>query len=136
MEIIYFIMFVAACALLLVWATGKSGRKRKQQAKTAALREQSRLKQQKADLLTTPSNYLLANRGEVWAKKRQKGADDVIVTNRFVPKSVSAGEPEYDGFSRRDRHHVVVGTAHIKKEDHVEEAAKPAAGQQKGSAAG
>ena len=46
--------------------------------------------------------------------------EDVIATNRFVPKSVSAGEPEYDGFSRRDRHHVVVGTAHIKKEDHVD----------------
>ena len=74
MEIIYFIMFVAACAVLLMWAAGKSGKKRK--------------------------------------------------TNRFVPKSVSAGEPEYDGFSRRDRHHVVVGTAHIKKEDHIDEVAE------------
>jgi len=123
MEIIYFIMFVAACAVLLMWAAGKSGRQRKQQAKTRGLREKARGKQQQADLLSTPSNYLLANRGEVWRQKRQKAAEDVIVTNRFVPKSVSAGEPEYDGFSRRDRHHVVVGTAHIKKEDHIEEAA-------------
>jgi len=117
MEIIYFIMFVAACAILLMWAAGKSGSKRKQQAKKRAIRG----KQKQADLLSTPSTYLLANRGEVWRQKRQKAAEDVIVTNRFVPKSVSAGEPEYDGFSRRDRHHVVVGTAHIKKEDHVDE---------------
>jgi len=119
MEIIYFIMFVAACAILLMWAAGKSGSKRKQQAKNRAIRG----KQKQADLLSTPSTYLLANRGEVWRQKRQKAAEDVIVTNRFVPKSVSAGEPEYDGFSRRDRHHVVVGTAHIKKEDHIDEVA-------------
>jgi hypothetical protein len=133
MEIVYFIMFVAACAMLLLWATRKSGRRRKDHA---LLREQARLKKQQADLLSTPSSYLLANRSEVWAKKRQNGAEDVIVTNRFVPKSVSAGEPEYDGFSRRDRHHVVVGTAYIKKEDHVDEAVKPAAGHKEGSASG
>jgi len=123
MEIIYFIIFVVACAILLMWAAGKSGSKRKQQAKNRAIRDTARGKQKQADLLSTPSSYLLANRDEVWRQKRQKAAEDVIVTNRFVPKSVSAGEPEYDGFSRRDRHHVVVGTAHIKKEDHVDEVA-------------
>jgi hypothetical protein len=87
------------------------------------VRAQARAKKQQADLLSTPSSYLLSNSGEVWRQKRQKAAEDVIVTNRFVPKSVSAGEPEYDGFSRRDRHHVVVGTAHIKKEDHIDEVA-------------
>lgn len=124
MEIIYFIMFVAACAVLLMWAAGKSGKKRKNQAKTQALRAQARGKKQQADLLSTPSSYLLSNRGEVWRQKREKAVEDVIATNRFVPKSVSAGEPEYDGFSRRDRHHVVVGTAHIKKEDHIDEPAE------------
>jgi len=118
---------------VLVWAAGKSGRKRREQANTQALRAKARGKNQQADLLSTPSSYLLSNSGEVWRQKRQKAAEDVIVTNRFVPKSVSAGEPEYDGFSRRDRHHVVVGTAHIKKEDHIEE---PAAHRKENKAAG
>jgi len=133
MEIVYFIMFVAACAVVLMWAAGKSGKKRKEQAKTQTLRAKAPGKKPQADLLNTPSSYLLSNSGDVWRQKRQKAAEDVIVTNRFVPKSVSAGEPEYDGFSRRDRHHVVVGTAHIKKEDHIDE---PAAHSKENKAAG
>jgi hypothetical protein len=133
MEIIYFIVFVAACAVLLMWVAGKSGKSRKKQAKDRASRAQAQGKKQQADRLSTPSSYLLSNSGEVWRRKRQKAAEDVIVTNRFVPKSVSAGEPEYDGFSRRDRHHVVVGTAHIKKEDHIDE---PASAHKENKAAG
>jgi len=133
MEIIYFVLFVAACAVVLMWAAGRSGRKSKSQRRAEASKARSQTRKQQTDLLSTPSSYLLSNRGEVWRQKRQKAAEDVIVTNRFVPKSVSAGEPEYDGFSRRDRHHVVVGTAHIKKEDHIEE---PAAHRKENKAAG
>ena len=79
---------------------------------------------QRTKMLTTPSDYLLANRDHVWQKKRQIAAEDVIITNRFALRSEAGREPEYDGFSRRDRHHVVVGTAHIKKESHVEEPSK------------
>lgn len=131
MEIIYFIVFVAACAALLLWASSKSGKNRSRRAETRESRTRARVKKQQADLLSTPSSYLLANRGEVWRQKRQKAVEDVIVTNRFVPKSVSAGEPEYDGFSRRDRHHVVVGTAHIKKEAHIDEPASSGRKQNK-----
>jgi len=133
MEIIYFVLFVAACAVVLMWAAGRSGKKNKSQRRAEASKARSQTRKQQTDLLSTPSSYLLSNSGEVWRQKRQKAAEDVIVTNRFVPKSVSAGEPEYDGFSRRDRHHVVVGTAHIKKEDHIEE---PAAHRKENKAAG
>jgi hypothetical protein len=118
MEIVYFIIFIAACVGLVMWATGKSGSKKKADK---ALKSKAKVTQNQSELLTTPANYLLANRGQLWENKRKHAAEDVIVTNRFVPKSVSAGEPEYDGFSRRDRHHVVVGTAHIKKEDHIDQ---------------
>jgi hypothetical protein len=132
MEIVYFIVFIAACAGLVMWATGKS---EKRNSAEKALKNRVKVRQDQSELLTTPANYLLANRGEIWQKKRMHVTEDVIATNRFVPKSVSAGEPEYDGFSRRDRHHVVVGTAHIKKEDHVDEPRMAPVPYKKGQAA-
>ena len=120
MEIFYFIAFVVACVLVVAWMADKS---KKRNARMAA-KKKARVPTQRAELLTTPSNYLLANRDNVWQKKRHSATEDVIVTNRFVPRSKSRGEAEYDGFSRRDRHHVVVGTAYIKKEDHIDERSK------------
>ncbi len=117
MGIFYFIAFVVACVLVVAWMADKS---KKQNARLAA-KQKTKAKTQRTELLTTPSDYLLANRDHVWQKKRTTAAEDVIITNRFTPRSQSRGEPEYDGFSRRDRHHVVVGTAYIKKEDHIEE---------------
>jgi len=131
MEIVYFISFVVLCALILKWAFGRSAKK----AELAQKRNKLRRKQQ-SELLSTPTSYVLSRGDEVWRKKREKGAEDVIVTNRFVPKSTSAGEPEYDGYSRRDRHHVVVGTAYIKDEDHIEEAGAAERQQKRGPAAG
>jgi hypothetical protein len=122
MEIFYFIAFVVACVLLVAWMTDKS---KKQNAKLAAKRK-TKAKTQQTERLSTPSDYLLSNRDHVWQKKRAMRAEDVIVTNRFAPRSQSKGEPEYDGFSRRDRHHVVVGTAYIKKEDHIDDLSKTA----------
>jgi len=131
MEIVYFISFVVLCALILKWAFGRSAKKAEQ------TRKQNRVRQKRqSELLSTPTNYVLSRGDEVWRKKREMGADDVIVTNRFVPKSTSAGDPEYDGYSRRDRHHVVVGTAYIKDEDHIEETATTARPQKQGPAAG
>ncbi|MGD2129801.1 MAG: hypothetical protein PVJ33_17450 [Lysobacterales bacterium] len=43
------------------------------------------------------------------------------MTNRYAPRSLSAGEAEYDGYSRRDRHHVAAQKVHVKKEGHAEE---------------
>lgn len=120
MEIFYFIAFVVAGVLVVAWMADKS---KKRNAKVAA-KKNARVPTQRAERLTTPSDYLLANRDNVWQKKRHSAAEDVIVTNRFVPRSKSRGEAEYDGFSRRDRHHVVVGTAYIKKEDHIDERSK------------
>ena len=122
MGIFYFIAFVIACVLVLAWMADKS---KKRNARLAAKRK-SRVKTQRTEPLATPSDYLLANRENLWQKRRTMAAEDVIVTNRFAPRSQSKGEPEYDGFSRRDRHHVVVGTAYIKKEDHIDDLSKTA----------
>jgi len=131
MEIVYFISFVVLCALILRWAFSRSAKN----AEKARKRNRVRQKRQ-AELLSTPTNYVLSRGDEVWRKKREKGAEDVIVTNRFAPKSETAGEPEYDGYSRRDRHHVVVGTAYIKDENHIDEAATAGRQQKRGPAVG
>lgn len=123
MEAIYFIAIVFALAAALLWylfGPRKKSLSKRQPGKPQARKTQS-------DRLTTPSSHLLARREELWQKKRQAAPEDLTVTNRFAPKSVSGGRPEYDGYSRRDRSHVVVGAAYIKKEDRVEEpVTKPA----------
>jgi len=131
MEIVYFISFVVLCALILKWAFGRSAKKAELAQKRTRVRHQ-----RQSELLSTPTNYVLSRGDEVWRKKLEKGAEDVIVTNRYVPKSTSAGEAEYDGYSRRDRHHVVVGTAYIKDEDHIEETAAAARQQKRGPVTG
>lgn len=113
METLYFIAIVFALAVVGAWLVLSPKKK------SISMRSQERLKAKQfhTDRLTTPSDYLLARKDEMWRKKREAAPEDVIATNRFAPKSVSGGQPEYDGYSRRDRGHVVVGTAHIKKED-------------------
>jgi hypothetical protein len=117
MEVIYFVAFVAMCAVILL-AVGRASRKKHAEL---ARKQKEELKKAHFDKLSTPSNYLLARSHDIWHSKRNKAAEDVIVTNRYAPRSQSAGEAEYDGYSRRDRHHVFVGSAHIKEADHVAE---------------
>jgi hypothetical protein len=117
METLFFIAIVFAFAVLIAWlllSPKKKSITKRRQEKLAAKRIHT-------DRLTTPSDYLLARKDEMWRKKREAPPQDIIATNRFAPKSVSRGQAEYDGYSRRDRAHVVVGTAYIKKEDHLSE---------------
>ena len=123
METTFFIVFVIACTVALGWFIARQGKQKRTAGRT---RLNQKTKKAKADLLATPSSYLLSRSDEVWQSKRAKDRDDVIATNRFAPRSETSGQPEYDGYSRRDRSHIVVGTAYIKKEDHIDEvAARP-----------
>lgn len=115
METFYFIAIVFALAVLLAWLVLSP----KKKSISTRRQERLRAKQFHTDRLTTPSDYLLARKDEMWRKKREAPPQDIIATNRFAPKSVSLGQAEYDGYSRRDRAHVVVGTAYIKKEDRL-----------------
>ena len=117
MEIVIFVSIVALLAVGIAWFFLRT-------PKTKGRQSAAKHKQNLTDRLTTPSDYLLASRDHMLHRRRSTPADDVIATNRVAPRSQSHGQPEYDGYSRRDRNHVVVGTAHIKKEDRV---AKPAA---------
>lgn len=114
MEIIIFLGFVGICAFALVWATRKPGRETDLQK-----RKQHSAKKYQSEKLETPRDSLLSHKDEVWQRRRDKAAHGVLKTNAFVPKSVSLGKPEYDGYSRRDRHHVRDRTAEIKDEEHA-----------------
>lgn len=115
MEIVIFFVFIAVCAFALVWAS------RKTKAETDLARKQ-RVKRNKdrSEKLAAPRDNLLSHNDQVWQTRRHHASTGVERTDRFVPKSASSGTPEYDGYSRRDRHHVHDRSAHV-KEEHSEE---------------
>lgn len=115
MEIIYFIVFVVVCACLVMWATSKSKKETE-----LALQRQARAKKVRAELLETPAEYTLARPDQLWFTRKSKAELGVTPTNLFAPRSV-ASDPEYDGYSRRDRHHVKDSNAQVKKDTAVEE---------------
>jgi hypothetical protein len=115
MEIVIFFVFIAVCAFALVWAS------RKTRAESDLARKQrAKRKKEYSEKLTVPSDNLLSHSDQVWQTRRHHASTGVERTDRFVPKSESSGTPEYDGYSRRDRHHVRERTAQI-KEEHSEE---------------
>lgn len=120
MEIVYFITFVVVCGFLVMWATSKSKKETE-----LAQQHKSKLKKSRAELLETPADYTLSRPDQLWFTRKSKSALGVTPTNLFAPKS-EAPRPEYDGYSRRDRHHVkdrnaAIKSAAVKKEDRVEE---------------
>jgi hypothetical protein len=115
MEIVYFIAFIVVCAFLVIWSTGKSRKETE-----LAQHRKTKIKKSRADLLETPADYTLSRPDQLWFTRKQASALGVTRTNSFVPRS-QALEPEYDGYSRRDRHHVLDPHAAIKKEGQVEE---------------
>ena len=101
MEITIFFIFIAVCAVALFAASRKTRTETDRAAREKALRKAAL-----AEKLATPRDNVLAHGDQVWQSRRQHATTDVTPTNRFAPESKSHGEPEYDGYSRRDRHHV------------------------------
>lgn len=116
MEIVIFFVFIAVCAFALVWAS----RKTKSETELARKQRVDRNKE-RTEKLVAPRDNLLAHNDQVWQSRRQHANTGVERTDRFVPKSDSTGTPEYDGYSRRDRHHVHERTAQIKEDPHEKE---------------
>lgn len=115
MEIVLFISFIAVCAVVLMLASGKSRKDGNAAQKRKAIARKTR-----QDLLATPSEYTLSKAEKVWHTRRNSANVGVSRTNAFVARSLGQ-DPEYDGYSRRDRHHVRDRNAHIKTEAHTEE---------------
>jgi len=106
METIYFLIIVGICAFAVVWFSGRVERKR-------SLGKKTQFKQPSEKLIPTSHNRL-SRKDEIWEARRKFADKDLTARRRFVPKSEAAAEPEYDGFSRRARHHLAP-TGQVKK---------------------
>jgi len=115
MEIAIFFVFVAACALALLWAS------RKTQAETdLERRKRAHRNRARAGKLTAKDEALMATGDGVWHTRRNNASTGVQRVNRFAPKSESGDIPEYDGYSRRDRHHVRDRKARVREDPETE----------------
>lgn len=113
MEIVIFVSLVGAIVIGTLWASGRSKKR-----PTPAQLRQEKLKKARKELLETPANYTLSRPDQPWHTRRRGATMGVNRTNAFVARSLGQ-DPEYDGYSRRDRHHVLDRNAHIKTEAHV-----------------
>jgi len=115
MEIVIFFTFIAVCAMALLWASRKT-----RSEDELARKERIRRNQLRSEKLATPRDTVLAHGEQVWQNRRQHATSGVIHTNEYAPRSETTGMTEYDGWSRRDRHHVRDMGAQV-KEDRPEE---------------
>ena len=107
METIYFLIFIGVCAFAVVWATRRS--------KTGSRRKPTRNKIA-SEKLFTPVDNRLAHKNQLWEARREQANKGVNSGKMFVPKFEAAQEAQYDGYSRRDRHHLTA-TERVRREE-------------------
>ncbi len=115
METIYFLIFVGVCAFAVVWVTRTS------KAKTdLAPKRKAKAAKASSDKLATPLDNRLSHREQIWETRRNRATKGFVENQTFVPKSLAGDAPLYDGYSRRDRHHVAP-TGKAKEHIHADE---------------
>lgn len=115
MELVLFIVFVAACGLVLYKVTRKSEKK-----VDAAHARKLKERKARAQLLETPAVYTLARPDQPWHTRRQPAKRVGPRPEPFEPRFES-NDPHYDGYSRRDRHHIADVEVFIEDEKHLED---------------
>jgi hypothetical protein len=119
MNIIYFLIFVGVCAFAVVWAMRRS-----KTGTIPATKYTSTKANLSSDLLSTPADNRLSHKEKMWETRREHARKGSSEPNRFIPKFEAASEAEYDGYSRRHRHHLTA-TEHVKKEAHIDDKKHP-----------
>ena len=114
METIYFLIFIGICAFAVVWVTRRS----KSETNLTSRRSPDRNKKS-VDKLLTPADNRLAHKKELWEARRKHATKGFSSRKQFVPRFEATKEAEYDGYSRRDRHHLTA-SEHVKEEAHIE----------------
>ena len=114
METIYFLIFIGVCAFAVVWATRRSRSDTNLGGKHTPTH-----KKIPADKLITPADNRLAHKNQLWEARREQATKSVGSDKRFIPKFEAAHEAKYDGYSRRDRHHLTTAE-HVKEEAQIE----------------
>jgi hypothetical protein len=114
METIYFLMFIGVCAFAVVWVTRRS-----KSATNLSSKRKPALNNLSSDKLHTPAENRLSHKKELWEARRKHATKGFSSRKKFVPKFEAAKEAQYDGYSRRDRHHVTA-SEQVKEEAHIE----------------
>ncbi len=114
METIYFLVFVGVCIGIITLAARKSKSKTGLERKSA---HNSFRPASEKMLLSTDSR--LINKEEIWKARQRHASEGFAAPKPYIPKSELKREAEYDGYSRRDRHHLTK-VAKVKEEAHVE----------------
>jgi hypothetical protein len=106
MNTVIFLIFVGVCAFVAVWLTRRPG-KNEDLAKPTS------------EKLTPTTQSRLSDKEEVWEARRKFAEKELASFQRFVPKSEAEERSGYDGYSRRDRHHLT-SKARAKEKLHAE----------------
>jgi hypothetical protein len=113
METIYFLIITGVIAFAIVWFA------RRPKTNTDLAARKARKDFAESDkLLKTPAGHRLSRKEELWEERRRQARKGHNEPGKFVPKFQKSAEPEYDGYSRRDRHHVT-SSEHVKEESHI-----------------
>ena len=118
METILFFLVIFAAIAGIYWLNHRS---HSTSERTAPSSTQHKNSAGSMSQLATPGNNLLASKNEVWNKRRKHAANMAVKGDEFNSNVRFEKEPEYDGYSRRDRRHLA--PAHIKDEQHADELA-------------
>jgi hypothetical protein len=114
METIYFLLFIGFCIGIFAFAARQS------KSKTDLERRRSHSTFRPAsEKMLLPTDSRLVNKEEIWKARQQYASEGFAAPKPYVPKSELKAEAEYDGYSRRDRHHLTKA-AKVKEEAHVE----------------
>jgi hypothetical protein len=109
METVFFLIIVGVGAFALIWVMRKS----RPETDLAARHKPNRADRSN-ELLKTPPDSRLTHKEEMWEARRKLASQGFGARKRFVPKSEAARESQYDGYSRRHRHHLTANE-HVKE---------------------
>ena len=117
MESIIFLLTIAGVIAGLYWLVNRSKSKRSTNLAQSRYKS-SGLPSSAAEQLVTPGNNRLADRKEIWEQRRKRAAHLSVSESDDHGHIKFRGEPEYDGYSRRDRQHLT--PARVKEEQHID----------------
>lgn len=114
METIYFLLFIGVCIVIFALAARKS----KSKTDLERGRSHSTFRPASENMLLHTDSRLI-NKEELWKARQRHASEGFAAPKPYIPKSELKGQDEYDGYSRRDRHHLTKA-AKVKEEAHVE----------------
>jgi len=117
METVYFLIFIGICGFAVLWATRRSKSQIDLSAKNKSIHRAAT-----AEKLERPMDNRLSHREQIWESRRTRTSKGYEEHKTYVPKSLTGGAPEYDGYSRRDRHHLTP-SGHVKEKTHFKDKA-------------